>query len=134
MAQILKHSLNEIKKVFYWPSKQSYIELHNGSRYGVSNRAQVEEIFAAAKAAGYALKRSSLLGECLLIAPAPQPQPAPVIERPQPQPVEAKARELAEVDWATQRVINRIYTQWGLRNPATGRFMRSSYRERGVNY
>lgn len=134
MANSLEHSLAEIKKVFYWPGKQSYAELHDGRRCNLSGRAQVEEIFATAKAAGYTLKRSSVLGECILIAPVPQlePQPAPVIARPQPQPTEPK--EPVELDWATQQMINRIRTQWGLRNPATGRFMRSSYRERGVNY
>lgn len=41
MANSLEHSLDEIKKVYYWPSKQPYIELRNGDRYDVSSRAQV---------------------------------------------------------------------------------------------
>lgn len=124
--------LTTIKTIYHWPGQQAYIELYNGTRININGREDVEEILNAAKGANMRISRGHNAGHFVL----EQPKPQPVITQPEPKPVceTVEVSEEDETDWYTQHMINKIRTKWGLRNPATGRFMRSSYRERGVNY
>lgn len=133
-------NLENVKRIYHWPGEQSYVEMQDGDRVDLNGRDDVENLLIQAKGEGFHIVRGRGPGDFRLRAiPQPEPVDAETAVVSTEPPAEANPKEKAQLqveqsDWYTQYMINRIYTKWGLRNPATGRFMRSSYRERNVNY
>lgn len=133
-------NLENIQRIYHWPGEQSFVEMKDGERISLNGRDAVENLLAQAKDSGFRIVRGNGLGNFHLQAitqPAPIVAETAVVSDKQPEKAKPETEsqpQAGEVDWYTQHMINRIHTKWGLRNPATGRFMRSSYRERNVNY
>lgn len=126
--------INDVALIYDWPGQQSYLQMKDGRKIGFNGREQAGAILNAAKAASLRTRRGSQLG-VFHLEPVPQPKPVfsglplDVACKQSPKPTKEEIPTDERQVAYTNYLVDTIRTRWGLRNPANGRFMRSSYRE-----